>query len=284
MNGIIVVDKPKDWTSQDVLTKIKRILKLQKVGHVGTLDPLATGVLVVLVNEATKLSDYLMTDNKEYLSEIAIGQATDTEDVTGKITDTKKVGEILQVDEVLQSLKGVISQIPPMYSSIHHEGKKLYELARKGITIDRDPREIEIYDIKRTSDIIYENDMAKFSFLTSVSKGTYIRSLCVEIGNRLNYPAYMNELRRTKSGVFSLDQACSISDIENGNFQLLDMVTVFQGKTIIEVDGELEKKVKNGMKVLINAKDDLVIFTKNKQLLAIYEKDEKVYRAKRVWI
>lgn len=206
MNGIIIVDKPRDWTSQDVITKIKHLLRVKKVGHAGTLDPLATGVLVVLVNDATKLSDYLMAERKEYMCEVVLGQATDTEDVMGKVVEAKKVSKLNQVDEVLASLKGVITQVPPMYSSIHHEGRKLYELARQGITVERKPREIEVYDIYRTTDIVYENDIAKFSFIANVSKGTYVRTLCVEIGKRLGYPAYMNALRRTKAGEFTVEQ------------------------------------------------------------------------------
>lgn len=284
MNGIIIVDKPRDWTSQDVITKIKHLLRVKKVGHAGTLDPLATGVLVVLVNDATKLSDYLMAERKEYMCEVVLGQATDTEDVMGKVVEAKKVSKLNQVDEVLASLKGVITQVPPMYSSIHHEGRKLYELARQGITVERKPREIEVYDIYRTTDIVYENDIAKFSFIANVSKGTYVRTLCVEIGKRLGYPAYMNALRRTKAGEFTVEQACSLNDIEQGNYKLLDMISAFSGKEIIEVNDDLEHKVKNGMKVLINAKDDLIIFTKNHKLIAIYEKDEKIYKAKRVWM
>ena len=284
MNGILVVDKEKDWTSQDALTKIKHLLKLKKVGHVGTLDPLATGVLVVLVNEATKLSDYLMSDNKEYLCEIVVGKATDTEDVTGEVIAEKKVEILANVDEVLQSLQGTISQVPPMYSSIHHEGKKLYELARQGITVNREARDIEIFSIKRTSEVTYQDGLAKFSFLAKVSKGTYIRTLCVEIGNRLNYPAHMNALRRTKSGFFNLDQAVTINDISNNNYSLLNMIEVFQDKKIIEVTDELEKRIKNGMKVLVDSNDEMVIFTKNHELLAIYEKEDKIYKAKRVWI
>ena len=141
MNGIIIVDKPKTWTSHDVINKIKRILKAKKIGHAGTLDPDATGVLVVLLNEATKLSDYLIADEKEYEFEIVIGESTETEDASGNIIDEKKVDQLENVDEVLNSLIGQLEQVPPMYSSVHVEGRKLYEYAREGLTIERKARE-----------------------------------------------------------------------------------------------------------------------------------------------
>lgn len=284
MNGIIVVDKPMDWTSQDVITKIKHLLKLKKVGHVGTLDPIATGVLVVLVNEATKLSDYLMSDNKEYLCEIVIGKSTDTEDVTGKIIETKNVEILENVDEVLESLKGDLKQVPPMYSSIHHDGVKLYELARQGKTVERSARDVHIYDIKRCSEITYADGIAKFSFIAKVSKGTYLRTLCVEIGNRLNFPAYMNGLRRLKSGNYTIENSFTLTDIVKGNYQVQSMLSAFTDKKIIEVTDELERRIKNGMKVSLECLDEIIIFTKNKELLAIYEKENNNYKAKRVWI
>lgn len=284
MNGIIIVDKPKDWTSQDVVTKIKRVLKTKKVGHAGTLDPLATGVLVVLVNGATKLSDYLMADNKEYDCNIVIGKATTTEDVMGEVVSSKSVTEdLINVDEVLTSLKGKLSQVPPMYSSLHHNGAKLYELARMGITVERDAREIEIFDIKRTSEVIYFDGLASFDFRAKVSKGTYIRTLCCEIGARLNYPAYMNELRRISSGNLHINDACTIDDIINDNYKLISMLDALENINKIEVDEDLFKKINNGMKVKLDCSDEEVLLTKNNELIAIYEKEDQVYRAKRVW-
>lgn len=284
MNGIIIVDKKKGWTSQDILTKIKKTLKLKKIGHAGTLDPLATGVMVVMLNDATKLSDYLMNDEKEYLCEIVIGKATDTEDCQGKIIDEKEVNELNNVDDVLNSLIGKLEQIPPMYSALHHNGVKLYELARAGIEVEREKRNVEVFSIKRTSDIVIENGEAKFSFITRVSKGTYIRTLCVEIGNRLGFPAYMNELRRLSSGVMRIEDASTLEDVLQGNFKLINMLEVFKDYTIIEVNEYLDSKIKNGMKVKINCQDDLVVFSKNNELYAIYEKDNGFYKAKRVWM
>ncbi len=284
MNGIIIVDKKKDWTSQDILTKIKKSKKFNKIGHAGTLDPLATGVMVVMINEATKLSDYLMNDEKEYLCEIIIGKATDTEDSQGNIISESEVKELKNVDEVLNSLVGKLDQIPPMYSALHHNGVKLYELARRGIEVEREKRLVEIFSINRTSDIVIENGEAKFSFITRVSKGTYIRTLCVEIGNRLGFPAYMNELRRLSSGNMRIEDASTLDDVLAGNFKLINMLEVFKNYKIIEVDEYLDSKIKNGMKVKVDCDQNLIVFSKNNDLYAIYEKDNELYRAKRIWM
>ena len=137
INGVLLVDKPKGITSQTLITKIKRHLNIKKIGHAGTLDPRATGLMVVLLGSSTKLSDYLMSNEKEYECEILIGSSSDTEDIEGNIITEKEVKQLNNIDMVLASLKGTLSQIPPMYSSVHHNGIKLYELARKGIEVER---------------------------------------------------------------------------------------------------------------------------------------------------
>lgn len=284
LNGVLLVDKPQGITSQTLVTKIKRHLHVNKIGHAGTLDPLATGLMVVLLGSATKLSDYLMSNEKEYQCEILLGLSSDTEDIEGNITNEKQVKEINNIDEVLNGLIGELSQIPPMYSSIHHNGVKLYELARKGIEVEREPRIIEVKSIKRISDIIYSEGKAKFSFLTSVSKGTYIRTLCVEIGNRLEYPALMNALRRTKSGAFNIENAYTLDDILNDNFKILSNYEAIQDKDTFIIDENTYKDVLNGkMITLSSTKQELFLIYKN-ELVAIYEnKEGQVYKAKRVW-
>lgn len=285
MNAVLLIDKPKDWTSQDVATKVRKTLKLDKVGHAGTLDPMATGVLVLLLNQATKLSDYLLMEDKEYECEIIIGKATTTEDTTGEVVETKVVKETLDVDLVLESLIGPLEQVPPMYSSIKYEGKKLYELARRGEVVERKSRNIEIFSIKRTSEVTYENGEAKFRFQTRVSKGTYIRTLCVEIGRRLNFPALMGDLRRICSGNFRIEDAYTLEDVLAGRFQTISMVDAVLMNTVIEVSDEQAKNIKNGLKLKLEATDKEVMLTKNNELLAIYEQDElpNIYKARRVW-
>ncbi|HEY8395643.1 MAG TPA: tRNA pseudouridine(55) synthase TruB, partial [Bacilli bacterium] len=176
MNGILLVYKEKGMTSNAVIQKIKKILQVKKIGHAGTLDPLATGLLVVLINGATKLSNYLLNQEKEYLAEITIGIATSTEDAEGEIIACKEVSESLDPDPILRSLIGKRLQVPPLYSALKKDGKKLYEYAREGVEVERKAREIEIYALERRSPVRYENGTAKFSFYCKVSKGTYIRT------------------------------------------------------------------------------------------------------------
>lgn len=286
MNGIILVNKEKGMTSHDVVAKIKRIMKVKKIGHAGTLDPLATGLLVVMINEATKLSNYLMEEEKTYQAEIIIGVGTDTEDSDGNIIDRKAVKEIDNVDQVLKSLIGKQEQVPPMYSAIKVDGKKLYELARAGQTIERNSRTIEIYDLKRISEIEYFNEYVKFSFIAEVSKGTYLRSLCVEIGKRLGYPAHMNNLNRITSGALHIDDSATIRDIELGNYRLISMVDSLRKYPIISVSEALKNKILNGVALgltELNSKDNLVVLVFKNELLAIYRLEKGKYRAERVW-
>lgn len=284
INGVLLVDKPKGITSQTLITKIKRHLNIKKVGHAGTLDPLATGLMVVLLGSSTKLSDYLMSNEKEYECEILIGSSSDTEDIEGNILAEKEVKQINNIDLVLAGLKGTLSQIPPMYSSVHHNGVKLYELARKGIEVEREPRVIEVKDIKRTSDVIYENQKAKFTFKACVSKGTYIRTLCVEIGARIEYPALMSNLRRVKSGTFKIDDAYKLDDILNDKYKVLSNYEAIKDKNLFEVDEKTYKDIMNGKEIILNSDKEQLFITYKKELIAVYNKIENnLYKAKRVW-
>lgn len=290
INGIILINKPEGWTSQDVLSKLKRHFHVDKIGHAGTLDPLATGLLVVLLGSSTKLSDYLLSDEKEYECEIMIGKSSDTEDITGKIIDTKKVNKIDNIDKVLNEMIGTLEQQPPMYSSVRYNGRKLYELARDGIVVEREKRLIKIKSIKRTSDLVYDDDCCKFCFKTSVSKGTYVRTLCVEIGLRLGYPALMSKLKRIKSGKFHLDNSYSLDDVLNDNYTLLsNYEAISDKKNIVQINEYLYNRVINGMKIRVDSNYDYIYLLYNNQLVGIYEKDSsyninnKSYRAKRVW-
>lgn len=290
MNGIIIVNKEKGISSFFQIKLINRILGCKKIGHAGTLDPLATGVLVVLLNDATKLSDYLIKDTKEYEVEITIGIKSDTYDITGNIEEEVKVNKISDVDNVLKSFLGKSIQKPPIYSAIKQQGMKLYEKAREKMDIKVEPREIFIDEICRISDILYGDNKAVFSFKVKVSKGTYIRSLCVDIGNKLGYPALMSNLIRLKSGEFRLEDSYSIDDIKSGNFKIINMLDALKRYSIIEVNNEVYKLVLNGRiieKKLLNTKgelaEDLLVLKYNNNLLAIYEKKDEYYKAKRIW-
>ena len=284
INGVLLVDKPKGITSQTLITKIKRHLNIKKIGHAGTLDPLATGLMVVLLGSSTKLSDYLMSNEKEYECEILIGSSSDTEDIEGNIITEKEVKQLNNIYMVLASLKGTLSQIPPMYSSVHHNGIKLYELARKGIEVEREPRVIEVKDIKRTSDVIYENKKAKFTFQACVSKGTYIRTLCVEIGTRIEYPALMSNLRRIKSGTFKIEDAYKLDDILNDKYKVLSNYEAIKDKDLFDVDEKTYKDIMNGKVITLKSDKEQLFITYKKELIAVYDKVENnLYKAKRVW-
>ncbi|MGB4333089.1 MAG: tRNA pseudouridine(55) synthase TruB, partial [Bacilli bacterium] len=227
MNGILLIDKPAGLTSHAVVARLRKILDIKRIGHAGTLDPAATGLLVILVGSATKLFPYLSDLDKEYEGEVTIGVSTDTLDAEGNITAVKEVEGEIAADEALISLLGEREQAPPMFSAIKSAGKKLYELARKGIEIERRPRAIAVYDLKRISPVVYENGRARFSFYTRVSKGTYIRTLSAEIGEKLGFPAHLSALRRLSVGSFSVREASGLEEVSAGNFSLLKMLSAF---------------------------------------------------------
>jgi tRNA pseudouridine55 synthase len=286
MNGILLINKEKGMTSHDVVHQIKKILNINKIGHVGTLDPNATGLLVVLLNEATKLADYLVEDQKEYVAEIVIGESTATEDGEGQVTEEKMVSDLGDVDVVLSAFLGKQNQVPPMYSAIKLQGKKLYELARKGLIIERKPREIEIFMIKRTSVVEYQGGRARFSFYVKASKGTYVRTLCVDIGKRLDYPARMGELNRLSSGKFNLLNAFSLDDVRSGNYQLVDMIKALDGYPQIDINDDQKKRIGDGVTLdpaELRCDLPLVVLKQDQQLLGIYKLESGKYRAKRVW-
>ena len=213
MNGILIVNKQKGYTSHDLVNKVKRICK-EKVGHTGTLDPMATGVIPLLIGEATKLSKYLIEHDKEYEVVLQLGIKTDTADIEGTVIERKQVtDEVLQketIEDALQSFLGKQKQLPPMYSAIKVNGKKLYEYARSGKKVEVKPREIEIFDIDLIS---ISKDMKEIVYKVWCSKGTYIRSLCEDIAERIGTVGFMSGLNRTRVGDFRIEQAVRISDV-----------------------------------------------------------------------
>ena len=214
MDGIILINKQKNCTSHDVVNKIKHMFN-EKVGHTGTLDPNATGLLPILIGQGTKLSYYLINNDKEYEVTLQLGIKTDTADGEGKVVEEQNVDKAIleesNVETILKSFIGKQLQTPPMYSAIKLNGKKLYEYARKNIQVDVKPREIEVYDISRTS-----VDRAKFQiqFTVKCSKGTYIRSLCEDIAKKMGTIGYMKELNRTKVGIFDIGNSITIEELE----------------------------------------------------------------------
>jgi len=214
MNGLLIINKPKGWTSHDVVAKLRGLLGVRKIGHTGTLDPDATGVLCICIGKATKLADYLSEVDKEYRAIMKLGVITDTQDATGKVLNETASFNITREDaeEAFRKFSGKIVQIPPMYSAIKVGGVPLYRLARKGKEIPRKPREVFIRDIK-----LLDFSVPLIKFDVTCSKGTYIRTLCADIGNYLGVGAHMWSLDRLRSGDYTLKDALNIEDVERLN-------------------------------------------------------------------
>lgn len=293
MNGLIVINKESGLTSHDVVNKVRKIFKTKRVGHLGTLDPDAEGVLVICLNDATKLVQFLENDSKEYIAEIKIGVSTDTFDKAGIITSKVNVNNITNeiVDETLKSFIGKQQQVPPKYSAIKKDGKKLYEYARAGIDVEIESREIEIFNIFRINDVVINDGCALFKVRVNVSKGTYIRSLCVDIADRLGYPGLMNSLIRTRSGKWHLDDSLSFKDLESGKFRLFSMLEALDDMKKTN-DEDCIAKAKNGMKIsaskikeILGENPSNLLIYNNDNVVAIYHYDDTIkgYRAQRVW-
>lgn len=257
MDGILILNKPKGFTSHDCVFKVRKILKTKKVGHTGTLDPEVTGVLPICIGRATKVVEFLTAEQKTYVAEVTIGTATTTEDQTGEVVEEKRVDNPIAKEKilsVLQELTGEIDQTPPMYSAVKIKGKKLYEYAREGKVIDRPSRKVTIHDIFLTSDITYEEQkgQVKFSFQVNCSKGTYVRTLAVQIGELLGYPAHMSYLTRISSGDFTIDQAITLEQLselaEQGGVEekLLPMEKALSSLPKLEISDKVAEKVYNG--------------------------------------
>lgn len=225
VNGILIIDKPKGVSSNFALQKVKRIFNAKKAGHTGSLDPLATGVLPICFGKATKLADKFLNSDKKYITKAQLGIATETGDTEGEIVATKEVElpSDEEINDIIQEFQGEQDQIPSMYSALKHNGEPLYKLARKGITVPREPRKITIHEIA-VLDIDRENNT--LDLMVSCSKGTYIRTLVEDIGNRLGCGAHVAELRRTQAGEFKLSQAYTVEDLEklssDDGFEQLD--------------------------------------------------------------
>ena len=297
-SGILLLKKDKDISSNAIINKVKWTLnnngfKVDKIGHCGTLDPNATGLLVVLINQATKLSDFLLLEDKTYIANILLGKSYDTYDVCGKLEEEKLLNEKdleyvnNNIDDVLKSFLGISMQIPPIYSSIKMNGRKLYEMARNNeeIDIEAKKREINIYDIKLLSKpILNEDHTITFDIKCHVSKGTYIRSLAFDIGKKLNMPSCIKELERCNSGCFDIKDAYTLEDIKVGNYHLINMLECIKNMPVFNADNEMYNDIINGRKIKINCNDEIVAIAYENELAAIYEHDTKdIFKAKRVW-
>lgn len=257
MNGILLIDKPPLWTSNDVVSKLKGVLKERRIGHSGTLDPLATGLLVVFAGRATRAVSFAESHDKRYTAGLRLGLRTDTQDISGNVISQEQTDiKDEELDRVLSCFVGEIEQTPPMYSAVRVNGKRLYELARKGIEVERKPRKITVYSIERkgreSGDIVLD---------IKCSKGTYIRTLCSDIGERLGCGACMSTLRRTEAGMFSVENAYTLDEVireaEIGDVSslILPTETIFSEYERITVSASAEAKVRNGNPVSFSAQD-----------------------------
>lgn len=250
-SGLLILNKPIGITSHDCVYKIRRLYSTKRVGHTGTLDPLATGVLVMLVGRAAKAAEYLSADTKGYVATLRLGITTDTEDITGKIlTESHDIPSADKVRAVANGFLGDIKQIPPMYSAIKVDGKKLYDLAREGITVEREARDVTVHSLSVTP----TDDNSKYTLSVECSSGTYIRTLCADIGNALGSGGVMETLLRTRVGDFKLSESHTIEELEAMSEDerislLLPVEKLFYSLSSVYLPEFYEKLCRNGCEI-----------------------------------
>ena len=272
MNGIIVINKPKDYTSRDIVNIVSKKLNTKKVGHTGTLDPLATGVLVLPIGRALKVSELLTSNTKEYIAEVILGYETDMLDITG--TEIKRNIPSVTKEELLKVLKtyiGKYNQEVPLYSAVKVGGRKLYEYARSGTPVIPPSKEVEVYSLELISDLKYIKGAVEFTIRCEVSKGTYIRSLIRDIAYSLNTYGTMKNLIRTRQGIFTLKDAYTLKDIEENNYKLLSIKECLPNIKTTVIEEPLLTKVKNGMVLDKFFKENMsLLLDKEGKEIAIY--------------
>ena len=271
MDGVILINKPKGITSRDVVNEVCKILKTKKVGHTGTLDPIASGVLVVCVGKATKLVDIITSANKEYVATVKLGLLTDTLDLDGEVLKKEKV--TIRKEElinVLNSFLGKYEQEVPIYSAVKVNGKKLYEYAREGKKVNLPKRMVEIKKIE----LINLTD-EEYKFKVLVSKGTYIRSLIYDINRKLNVIGVMSDLVRTKQGIFNIDDAYTLEDIKTGNYKMYTITDVLKNDNCVVINDKLFNSIKNGCIIDNIYGKEVVTFIYDNKVVSIYKTYDK---------
>lgn len=273
MNGILLVNKPKDMTSRDVVNILSKKFNIRHIGHTGTLDPIATGVLGIAINDGLKIVSFLINDTKEYIATSKVGLDTDTLDITGNIINEVNNFNIDKdkLVKVLNSFLGKSVQEVPLYSALKVNGKRLYEYARNNISVNLPKRDIEIFDIKLLS---LSND--EFTFRVSVSKGTYIRSLIRDIGIVLGIPCIMKDLIRIKQGDFKIEDSYTLEDIKNDHYKLLSIKEALKGYKFVKVNEYIENKILNGRILDNRYKENIIVFINAcEEVIAIYKVYDK---------
>ncbi|MDD6864966.1 tRNA pseudouridine(55) synthase TruB [Limosilactobacillus mucosae] len=289
MDGIIPLYKERGMTSFDCVSRLRRILHTKKIGHSGTLDPNVDGVLPICVGQATKVVEFLMASGKQYVGELLVGEATTTQDLDGEVVAQKPVTAPIAEDTIrkaMQELTGDIVQIPPMYSAIKVNGKKLYEYARAGETVERPKRHVHIERFEMTASSYDEkNQQQRIRFVVDCSKGTYVRTLAYDLAKELGYPGVMSSLTRTKSGGFELDQTLSLTDIQDAmeaqimNRYVYPMDYALKSYPHAELSDAQWKKVQNGGWLSdLDTKDQEVALTYQGEVKALYQLKDHVYK------
>ena len=269
MDAVILLNKPAGMTSFDAVAKCRKIFHERKIGHTGTLDPEASGLMIILLGKYTKLLPYCVKNHKAYQATLKLGEMTDTEDIWGTIINTKtpSIHTEAEIDNAVQSLTGDILQVPPMYSALKKDGKKLYEYARQGIEIEREARPVHISSLE-----VEKIDEINYRMNAVVSSGTYIRTLITDFGKQLDELAIMSSLIRTKIEHLSLKDACTFEDLESGVSFLSPIQVIDPTYKIVETDRVVD--IKNGKRIKLDILDPQVIFTSNGELLAAYALQE----------
>ena len=277
MGNVLFVDKPKGITSFDVCYRLRKVLGTKKIGHTGTLDPNATGVMVILFDKATKANQFLVSDNKEYECKVLFGLDTDTLDIDGNVLrkEEYRLYDRKEIEDVLYSFLGKSRQKVPMTSAVSVDGKRLYEYQRENIEIDVPERDIEVFEIELLK--MYEDG---FSFRTKVSSGTYIRSLARDICLKLGTIGTVQELRRTKIDNIDISMCNTLDDIEKGNYSTHDLYDLLKDKYEV-IDYDLLEDIYNGKRIRLNCDSNRVLIARDNEAIAIYEKDNDVYKSVR---
>ena len=292
MNGIINLKKEAGMTSHDAVFKLRKILGTKKIGHGGTLDPDVVGVLPIAVGKATRMVEFMQDEGKVYEGEITLGYSTTTEDASGEvIAETPVLLPFVEklVDEAIASLTGSITQIPPMYSAVKVNGRKLYEYARAGQEVERPERQVTIYSFERTSPISYEDKFARFTFRVKCSKGTYIRTLSVELGEKLGYAAHMSHLTRTSAAGLNLEDALTLEEVaekvQAGDFDFLHPLEIGTGDLVkVYLTPEQAQEVRFGRFIDLDQSENQLAAFEGEKLLAILEKRDNLYKPRKVFL
>lgn len=289
ISGIINLKKEAGMTSHDAVFKLRKILQEKKIGHGGTLDPDVTGVLPIAVGKATRLIEFMQEEGKVYEGEITIGYSTTTEDASGDILEQTPVLEIAEqvVDDAMKGFVGTITQIPPMYSAVKVNGRKLYDYARAGEVVERPKRQVDIYSFERTSPIQLLNNCARFTFRVRCGKGTYVRTLSVDLGSKLGYASHMSKLERTGSAGMKLEDALTLEEIARkvaqGDLSFLHPIEQGIGDLpIIELTDEQVIDATFGRFVDLDSEKERLAGFHSGKLIAVFEKRDQVYKPSKV--